>query len=49
MTYLQAFPSEYDTAIRQMQLATKAALADGHKLLEVEFPSAGLAAAQGKT
>eukprot|EP00878_Enallax_costatus_P006467 GHUV01006779.1.p1 GENE.GHUV01006779.1~~GHUV01006779.1.p1 ORF type:complete len:312 (+),score=85.97 GHUV01006779.1:437-1372(+) len=44
---LAAFPSEYDTAIRQMQLATKAALADGHKLLEVEFPTAGLAAAQG--
>jgi hypothetical protein len=32
---VQAFPSEYDTAIRQAQLATKAALADGHKLLEV--------------
>lgn len=46
---MQAFPSEYDTAIRQMQLATKAALADGHKLLEVEFPTAGLAAAQGNT
>jgi hypothetical protein len=34
---LQAFPSEYDTAIRQAQLATKAALADGHKLLEVRW------------
>jgi hypothetical protein len=34
---LQAFPSEYDTAIRQAQIATKAALADGHKLLEVSI------------
>jgi hypothetical protein len=40
----QAFPSEYDTAIRQVQLATKAALADGHKLLEVR-PAAAAAAA----
>lgn len=45
---LQEFPSEYDTAIRQAQLATKAALADGLKLLEVEFPVSGLAASQGK-
>eukprot|EP00879_Flechtneria_rotunda_P006345 GHRR01006669.1.p1 GENE.GHRR01006669.1~~GHRR01006669.1.p1 ORF type:complete len:315 (+),score=91.74 GHRR01006669.1:319-1263(+) len=44
---LGAFPSEYDTAVRQAQLAVKAALADGHKLLEVEFPTAGLTAAQG--
>jgi hypothetical protein len=44
---LQEFPSEYDTAIRQAQLATKAALADGLKLLEVEFPVSGLAASQG--
>lgn len=38
---LQAFPSEYDTAIRQAQLATKAALADGHKLLEVSVHESG--------
>ncbi|WIA14511.1 hypothetical protein OEZ85_003030 [Tetradesmus obliquus] len=44
---LLEFPSEYDTAIRQAQLATKAALADGLKLLEVEFPVSGLAASQG--
>lgn len=45
---MQEFPSEYDTAIRQAQLATKAALADGLKLLEVEFPVSGLAASQGE-
>ena len=44
----QAFPSEYDTAIRQAQLATKAALADGHKLLEVR-PAAAAAAAAAAT
>jgi hypothetical protein len=33
----QSFPSEYDTAIRQAQLATRAALADGLQLLEVSW------------
>eukprot|EP00775_Hariotina_reticulata_P008988 gene8988-9161_t len=43
----RAFPSEYDTAVRQAQLAVKAALADGLQLLEVEFPTSGLVSSQG--
>jgi len=46
-TCLQAFPSEYDTAVRQAQLATQAALADGLQLLEIEFPTSGLMSSQG--
>jgi hypothetical protein len=41
------FPSSYDAAIRQAQEATKAAIADGHTLLEVEFPSSSITAVQG--
>jgi len=41
------FPSNYDQAIRQAQESVKAALADGNKLLEVEFPSTSLASVQG--
>lgn len=44
---LQVFPSSYDAAIRQAQEATKAAIADGHTLLEVEFPSSSITAVQG--
>ena len=35
------FPHSYDGAIRQAQDAVKAAIADGHKLIEVDFPTGG--------
>ncbi|KAI3429306.1 hypothetical protein D9Q98_005401 [Chlorella vulgaris] len=41
------FPSDYNQAVRQAQAAVQAALADGEKLLEVEFPTASLAAVAG--
>ena len=45
---LQAFPRSYPEAIRQAQESVKAALQDGAKLLEVEFPPASLEAVSGK-
>lgn len=44
---LQAFPKDYDEAIQGTQAATKAAIADGKLLLEIEFPTAGLASVAG--
>ena len=44
---LQTFPSDYPTAIRQAQTATLAALEDGHKLIEVEFPTSSLQGVSG--
>lgn len=43
----QAFPTDYADAISQAQAATKAALADGHELIEIEFPAAGLSSVSG--
>ncbi len=43
----QSFPSDFTEAIRQAQDATAAALADGHTLLEIDFPSAGLGSVSG--
>ncbi|CAG9467554.1 unnamed protein product [Pedinophyceae sp. YPF-701] len=42
-----AFPQDFSELISQAQRATNAALEDGVKLIEVEFPSAGLAAVPG--
>jgi hypothetical protein len=44
---LAPFPSEYPQAIRQAQSATKQALTDGCKLIEVEFPTASLSSVAG--
>lgn len=44
---LVPFPDEFPTAIKQAQEATLAALADGHRLIEIDFPSAGLMAVAG--
>jgi len=44
---LKGFPTSYPTAIRQAQEACKAALADGHKLIEVEIPSSSLTSVAG--
>lgn len=41
------FPSDYDEVLDQAKDATKAALNDGKKLLEVEFPTAGLESVSG--
>ena len=41
------FPSDYNEAVRQAQGAVKAALEDGHRLLEVEFPTASLRSVAG--
>lgn len=43
----QTFPASYEQAVRQAQESCKAALADGKQLLEVEFPTAGLASVSG--
>jgi hypothetical protein len=42
-----AFPDNYSQAISQAQAATKAALADGQELIEIEFPAAGLSSVSG--
>jgi hypothetical protein len=39
---LVKFPYNYRQVTLQCQEAVKSALADGHKLIEVEFPSLGL-------
>lgn len=44
---MQPFPADYNEAVRQAQVAAQAALADGAKLVEVEFPTASLAAVAG--
>ena len=44
---LQAFPRDYTQVISQAQAAVEAAIADGALLLEVEFPTAGLATVAG--
>lgn len=41
------FPVDYDEVLNQAKDATKAALNDGKKLLEVEFPTAGLESVSG--
>ncbi|GAX83064.1 hypothetical protein CEUSTIGMA_g10490.t1 [Chlamydomonas eustigma] len=41
------FPANYDQALRQAQEAVKAAVLDGHKILEVDFPVGGLTGVQG--
>lgn len=46
-TGLEAFPPDYPAAIQQMQGAVQAALADGATLLEIEFPTSGLASVAG--
>lgn len=48
LVYLQTFPSDYATALRQAQTATLAALEDGHKLIEVEFPTSSLQGVSGQ-
>ncbi len=45
---LQSFPTDYPTAVRQAQNATLAAIADGHKLIEVEFPTSSLQGVSGQ-
>jgi len=45
---LQSFPTDYSTAVRQAQNATLAAIADGHKLIEVEFPTSSLQGVSGQ-
>lgn len=45
---LQTFPTDYPTAVRQAQNATLAAIADGHKLIEVEFPTSSLQGVSGQ-
>lgn len=42
-----AFPRDYPEAISQAQAATKAALDDGNRLVEIEFPTAGLTSVSG--
>lgn len=44
---LQAFPQNYVQVVRDAREATQAAIADGHKLIEVEFPTYSLAAVAG--
>jgi len=39
---LVPFPSDYGQAMKQAQDATRAAINDGHRLLEVEFPTSSL-------
>lgn len=47
-TTLTTFPNDYPVAIQQMQGAVQAALADGsHQVLEIEFPTSGLASVAG--
>ncbi|GFH19783.1 DUF1995 domain-containing protein, partial [Haematococcus lacustris] len=41
------FPASYEQAVRQAQQSVQAAIADGCKLIEVEFPTAGLASVSG--
>ena len=45
---LQSFPADYSAAVRQAQNATLAAIADGHKLIEVEFPTSSLQGVSGQ-
>ena len=42
-----AFPKDYTTVIRESQRASRQAMEDGHRLLEIEFPVAALTAVQG--
>lgn len=42
-----SFPEDYTKAIRQAQDATLKAIADGMKLVEVEFPTASLSSVAG--
>ena len=44
---LAPLPTDYVQAVRQAQAALKAAIADGVPLIEVEFPTLSLTAAQG--
>lgn len=44
---LTPFPSDYNAAVRQAQLATQAAVADGIPLIEVELPSLSLSSVAG--
>jgi hypothetical protein len=45
--FLARVPSSYELAVRMAQDAAKAALADGRKLLEIEFPSSSLLSVSG--
>lgn len=45
---LQTFPSNYTEAVRQAQTAAVQAIEDGHKLIEVEFPTSSLQGVSGK-
>ena len=45
--HLAPFPEDYPQAIKQAQAATLAALANGAKLIEIEFPSASLSSVAG--
>lgn len=44
---LVTFPDEFPACIKQAQEATIAALADDHRLIEIDFPSAGLMSVAG--
>lgn len=44
---MQALPRSYEQALAAAQQATKAAIKDGVRLLEVEFPTAGLDSVAG--
>eukprot|EP00798_Chlamydomonas_sp_ICE-L_P010012 gene10012-7898_t len=44
---IMTFPSSYGQAVRQAQICSQAALADGLKLLEVEFPPTTLTSVAG--
>ena len=46
-SFLARVPSSYELAVRMAQDAAKAALADGRKLLEIEFPSSSLLSVSG--
>jgi hypothetical protein len=45
--HFQGLPADYDKAMVEMKKATHAAMADGHMLLEIEFPTAGLFSVAG--
>lgn len=42
------FPEDYKQLVQQAQQAVERALADGHKLLEVEFPPTSLSSVPGR-
>lgn len=44
----QSFPENYGQLVRTARAATQSALADGHKLIEIDFPTYSLAAVAGE-